>query len=158
MARLTKTEETDKAEFEVTLTREVQDHIADFDGIRLTTGREVYENWGVKITVKANGKMIQFDGRPGEYHFLKQVTNKFGQVYTAGDNGYIGKPAYDTIRTIMDDMEAELPKTDEQVAIETAEARRQAAFVPAPDEPAHGENGYCRICHSYCYGDCQANR
>jgi hypothetical protein len=25
------------------------------------------------------------------------------------------------------------------------------------DEPKHGQNGYCRKCRSYCYGDCQAN-
>src|SRR4030042_2910097 len=24
-------------------------------------------------------------------------------------------------------------------------------------EPEHGENGYCRKCHSYCYGDCEVN-
>lgn len=24
-------------------------------------------------------------------------------------------------------------------------------------EPAHDANGYCRICHSYCYSDCEAN-
>lgn len=24
-------------------------------------------------------------------------------------------------------------------------------------EPAHGQNGYCRKCHSYCWGDCEAN-
>ena len=24
-------------------------------------------------------------------------------------------------------------------------------------EPKHGINGYCRKCHSYCYGDCEAN-
>jgi len=23
-------------------------------------------------------------------------------------------------------------------------------------EPKHGENGYCRKCHSYCWGDCEA--
>jgi len=24
-------------------------------------------------------------------------------------------------------------------------------------EPTHGVNGYCRRCHSYCWGDCEAN-
>ena len=24
-------------------------------------------------------------------------------------------------------------------------------------EPKHGKNGYCRKCHSYCWGDCEAN-
>lgn len=24
-------------------------------------------------------------------------------------------------------------------------------------EPRHGENGYCRYCQSWCYGDCQAH-
>jgi len=35
---------------------------------------------------------------------------------------------------------------------------RKPAIVEQPDdEPKHGQNGYCRKCHSYCYGDCQAN-
>jgi hypothetical protein len=35
---------------------------------------------------------------------------------------------------------------------------RQPAYVAQSDtEPQHGHNGYCRKCHSYCYGDCQAN-
>lgn len=25
-------------------------------------------------------------------------------------------------------------------------------------EPKDGVNGYCRKCHSYCYGDCKANQ
>jgi hypothetical protein len=32
---------------------------------------------------------------------------------------------------------------------------RKPDFVAQPDpEPKHGANGYCRKCHSYCYGDC----
>lgn len=37
-------------------------------------------------------------------------------------------------------------------------AERKPITIARPDdEPQHGENGYCRKCHSYCYGDCQAN-
>jgi hypothetical protein len=35
---------------------------------------------------------------------------------------------------------------------------RKPAYVEQDDpEPQHGQNGYCRKCHSYCYGDCQAH-
>lgn len=26
----------------------------------------------------------------------------------------------------------------------------------AASEPKHGDNGYCRKCHSWCYGDCES--
>jgi len=32
-----------------------------------------------------------------------------------------------------------------------------ADVVETDPEPQHGQNGYCRKCHSYCYGDCEAN-
>ena len=44
-------------------------------------------------------------------------------------------------------------------ALRLLQERKPApAYVDQPDpEPRHGEHGYCRKCHSYCYGDCQAN-
>ena len=36
--------------------------------------------------------------------------------------------------------------------------QQKPPYVEQPDtEPPHGQNGYCRKCHSYCYGDCKAN-
>lgn len=35
--------------------------------------------------------------------------------------------------------------------------RKPAIIEQADTEPKHGQNGYCRKCHSYCYGDCQAS-
>ena len=55
MTKLTKTAENEKAKYEVTLTRKVKDEVADFDGLKITTGREVYERLEVKITIKATG-------------------------------------------------------------------------------------------------------
>lgn len=38
-----------------------------------------------------------------------------------------------------------------------AEVARIEELDAQMSEPKHGENGYCRKCHSYCYGDCEAN-
>lgn len=41
-----------------------------------------------------------------------------------------------------------------------ARQQQKPPYVEQSDtdtEPRHGQNGYCRKCHSYCYGDCQAN-
>ena len=57
----------------------------------------------------------------------------------------------------MDELDAEVAKTAEQIKIETtATEAKKHTFVDT--EPIHGVNGYCRKCHSYCYGDCDANR
>lgn len=37
-----------------------------------------------------------------------------------------------------------------------AESAKMEELVLAESEPKHGENGYCRKCHSWCYGDCEA--
>lgn len=42
-------------------------------------------------------------------------------------------------------------------ALQIVLARKPAIVDEVDTEPQHGHNGYCRKCHSYCYGDCQAN-
>lgn len=54
------------------------------------------------------------------------------------------------------ELDAEVPVTGEQIAIETAIVDAEKNKYEE-DEPEHGKNGYCRKCHSYCYGDCEAN-
>jgi len=42
--------------------------------------------------------------------------------------------------------------------LETLQNHKPTTKMASEDpEPKHGENGYCRKCHSYCYGDCEAN-
>jgi hypothetical protein len=38
-----------------------------------------------------------------------------------------------------------------------AESARIEELAFEASEPKHGQNGYCRKCHSYCWGDCEAN-
>jgi hypothetical protein len=38
-----------------------------------------------------------------------------------------------------------------------AESARIEELDSEESEPKHGPNGFCRKCHSYCYGDCEAN-
>ena len=52
-------------------------------------------------------------------------------------------------------------KISEQVKSFWAELEQLRTQKPPTDdyvdpEPKHGENGYCRKCHSYCYGDCSS--
>jgi hypothetical protein len=71
------------------------------------------------------------------------------QMRWINENGYMSEPVEGEIKT-------------QAIAFwdELAELRNQKSQVtpiePEP-EPEHGINGYCRKCHSYCYGDCTAN-
>jgi hypothetical protein len=159
--KATKTAETEKAKIEVTLARDVTDETAYLDGWDLPTGeRKAVEIWDVKVTILESGHVMWTTGKPGDGQLLKQEQTKYGTAYKMSTNNYIGPAIYAVVQSLMAALDAEMPKTDEQIALEAAEAKRiaakTAAFRPAEQEPAHGVNGYCRKCHSYCYGDCGA--
>ena len=140
-------------------TREVKDRIGFADGWNIPLGREVYENYEAKVTIdsgKHAGATLRASGKLGKASFFGlQTTGKAKGYYRLG-NGYVGKAVYDVAMALIAELEAELPKSEEQLQLEAAQAeaeKRQYVEV----EPKHGEHGYCRKCHSYCYGDCEAN-
>ena len=56
MKTATRTIETENAIMEIELLQIVSDKIAYMDGANLATGREVYENYEVKLTNKVSGR------------------------------------------------------------------------------------------------------
>lgn len=99
MTTTTKTLETEKMIIKITLTREVNDKVSYADGYNITTGREVYENYDVKLIGKTSGKEINKSGKPGGFAFF-EVENKFSGKYPAGayarlGNAYVSKETYD---------------------------------------------------------------
>jgi hypothetical protein len=159
MATATKTAETPNAKIEITLTREVRDKVSWSDGWEIPMGREINEVYNIKIFAKKSGLTFTDHGKPGQYGFFTyQTSGKAAGRYLIAENVYVDKVVYDAAMALIAELDAELPKSEEQVAIETAERVRLKRSVAYTDtEPKHGENGYCRKCHSYCYGDCEAN-
>ena len=40
---------------------------------------------------------------------------------------------------------------------ELYDLRNPKMVIVEAEEPEHGKNGYCRKCHTYCWGDCQSH-
>lgn len=155
MTTATKTTKRNQTDIEIKLTRAVSDKVAHADGYNIKTGREVYENYEVKITSKVNGAKASTSGKPGGFAFLSIVTDKSkiakGGYARLGD-AYISKSLYDVCMTMIAELDTEVGKTDEQTELELAQAEAKKNIYI---EPKHGD-GWCTKCHSYCYGDCEA--
>jgi hypothetical protein len=164
--KTTKTQETEKAIYQITLTREIMDKVAFLDGDSRVTGREVYESYEIRITPKATGKTFVHSGKPGAFAFLELPfrQEKYPQgAYARLGNAYISQDVYDILTGMIEELNAENEKSDEQVAIENAEAaKKQKAIenekrINAEQAERETHDGWCNKCHSYCYGDCEAN-
>ncbi len=106
-----------------------------------------------------------------QYNFTQAESDLFSWSYWDGTNGntLTHKPSGRQIYKMhwLD----EQGKMSEKVGEETVQAvkdfRAALKELQNPkssrkieiidDEPKHGVNGYCRKCHSYCYGDCGAS-
>lgn len=165
MTSVTKTTQTENAIITVTLTRTVSNKTAYADGYNIKTGREVYENYEIKIVSKKNGQKMWTTGKPGEFAFLNIITDKSkitkGGYARLGD-AYISKNLYDIINGIVNELDTEVSKNDEQVALElAAETSKKigdetAARIEAENRKRNNHTGWCNKCQSYCYGDCEA--
>ena len=167
MATATRTTETDNIKIEIKLTREVIDKVAYMDGYNLPAGREVYESYDVTLTGKRTGKAIRTSGKPGDFAFFcpqGAYSGKYpaGAYARVGDT-YIAKDVYDLAMSMIAELDAEVARTDEQVALEQAEIERKRigeqnmARLEAERKERESHPGWCPNCQSYCYGDCQAN-
>jgi len=159
MTTATRTRQTENSIIEISLTRSVNDKVNFSDGYNIKTGREVYENYDVKITLKNSGKTIKVSGKPGGFAFFA-LQDKYSGKYPDGayarvGDAYVGRKLYDLAMAMIGELDADVCKTEEQTDIEAVTVRAEAnAYTEA--EPRHGENGYCRKCHSHCYGDCDS--
>lgn len=166
MTSATRKTETQNITIEITLTRKVSDKVVDLDGDRINSGREIYENYEVKITGKKSGRSISVTGKPGGFAFFSRP-DRFSGQYPAGayariGDSYIDREVYDLAMTMIAALDTEVKKTDEQVALEQAIATKKemdAQRDAAEDaEYIHQiKNGLCLKCGTYCYGDCTAN-
>jgi hypothetical protein len=159
--------ETTNAIIEIELTREVKDKVAYLDGYNVSAGREVYERYEVKLTHKRSGNTIRTNGRPGDFAFFARP-DRFSGKFPAGayarvGDAYITQEIYDAAMGIIAELDAEVSKTEEQIALEQAEAERKRigeenlARMEAEYKERSNHPGWCDKCHSYCYGDCEAN-
>ena len=90
----------------------------------------------------------QWDGTNGKQLLHKATGKSIYQMQWIGDNG----KCTETV-----DAETKALAIDFWAALAILQAQKPARNdEPISTEPQHGQNGYCRKCHSYCYGDCQS--
>lgn len=132
-----------------------------------------YETWFAGL-VEATKQAMTTNTR---INFDKAETDEFSWTYYDGTSGKTlrekstGREIYQMRYT--DKNEAVTGETKEKAkafwrALESLKEKPAPLFTGeemariekiefAMTEPKHGENGYCRKCHSYCWGDCEAN-
>lgn len=160
MATVTRTVETENSIITVRFDREVIDSVAYADGWNITTGREIREGFSTSFYSRKAGKIVaSSNDRP--VHVAAGRNVPAGAVAKLGQ-AYLSQQVLDLVVAAMAECEAELPKSDEQIALELAAAAREEsrkASEAAEVAKAAARNqhpGWCNRCHSYCYGDCQS--
>ncbi len=145
----------------VEITRRVQDKTNYSDGFGIVTGREIVDI--TEITLLDGNKVLTTG------HSVKLLNQKYdskmiaaGAFARVGD-AYLTKENYDLLVSLIAEVEAETPKSEEQIEIEREQEQRkadqEAALEAEYSEQKEREShpGYCKKCGSYCYGDCGAN-
>ena len=92
-----------------------------------------------------------WDGTSGNTLTHKPSGRQIYQMHWLNAQGYMAEKVEGETCQAVEDYWAELRKLQEQ------KPPRVEAVYDFDPEPRHGQNGYCRKCHSYCYGDCKAN-
>jgi len=93
-----------------------------------------------------------FDGTNGGILLHKPSGKQIYQMRWIGADGYATEPVDDETRQSASEFWAELRRLREQKPpVDPAD------YYNDDPEPRHCQSGYCRKCHSYCYGDCEAN-
>lgn len=159
--------EVNEAKIEIELTREVVENNRYFEGYDM--GKEKKSVQRVSIKVTKNGTTISANGEEfGETFVCSEVTPMFNKnMYSKGARGrigdaYVGQELYDAICKAYAELDAEVTKSEEYVAIEKKQNPESPIYTEEelakmPEEIEQNNHlGYCHKCHSYCYGDCEA--
>lgn len=163
--KATRTAETENGIIEITLTREVTGKTAYSDGYNLPVGYETYENYEVKMTHKASGKVVWVSGKPGSGFAFFETANQYNKLpagaYARIGNAYVSEEVYNIAMSMIAELDAEVVKNAEYQEVEAKEiAREQPAEANleavAAKYASEIKNGLCPKCGSYCYGDCDA--
>ena len=138
MTTATRTAETANYTVVVKLTREVVEKNSFSDGWNVSLGKETKEYYEVKMTLKANGKGVSMMGKPGNFAFLQVVEGSKGipaGAYARLSDAYMSKATYDLVMGLIAELDAEVAKSDEFVAIETDAAERKAKLEAWRNSP-----------------------
>lgn len=101
---------------------------------------------------KAENEMFswtEWDGTSGNTLMHKPSGRTIYQGHWLGTDGKMAESISEEIGLAVIEFRRELN--------ELKNRKPERYTVGAGPEPQHGQNGYCRKCHSYCYGDCEAN-
>lgn len=137
MATATKTAETPNYTVVAKLTREVVKKNSYADGWNVSLGKETKEYYEVKMTLN-NGKGVSMMGKPGDFAFLQVVEGSKGipaGAYARLSDAYMSKATYDLVMGLIAELNAEVAKSDEFVAMETEAAERKAKLEAWRNSP-----------------------
>lgn len=136
MATKTVTTKSGKT-IKVEMVRKVQDKIANLDGDRFVTGREIVEytsitfyNESGKVLAKGS-EMTMLDPR------FDSMTKK-GAVARVGD-AYLPRENADLVTVALAELDAENPKSEEQLAMEQAKVEAHARWEAEAPQRAEYE-------------------
>ena len=93
----------------------------------------------------------KWDGTNGNTLTHKPSGRQIYQMHWCDDAGYMAERVVGEVCEAVSAFWVELRKLQEQ--------KPPICDDDDPEpEPQHGQSGYCRKCHSYCYGDCTASQ
>lgn len=142
----------------IALTRDVQDDVAYADGYNITVGRKIYERTEIVLHTK-DGKIERADrmrilkGKLDEKHIAQGAYAQIG-------NGLIRKNTYDQITAALAELDTQIGKSDEYLALKQAEAERKARGeenlkrMEVEMRQRESSPGWCKKCKDWTYGDC----
>jgi hypothetical protein len=122
----------------VEMVRKVQDKVSYADGYNIVTGREIVEYTNITLR-DAAGKYLASDKEIDTTSNISAEMRSKGAVARIGQ-ACITQEIVDLVASALAELEAENPKSDEQIAIETAKAQAIAendAWYNSPEEIAY---------------------
>ena len=156
-----------KVEVTIEITRNVSDKIAYADGANINIGKETQDITTIEMTV--NGKHVTRDYHAPHILTRESYRNSFDKLTAAGayarlGDAYVGQVNYGQIMDAYNAAVAEInaPATEEAKTEEAEYETIKATEVAKENEiinakPIKRGPGWCDKCHSYCWGDCEAN-
>jgi hypothetical protein len=143
----------------VTLTRDVVDNVSYADGYNIKIGRQLIDRTEIKT--------IMPDGHQDSGSTVTVLNPKYDAKYIAkgayarfAPMAFVSREAYDWIMAALAELDAEVGKSDEFLALEAAEARkRQEGEAELERQAAERvarkrQVGWCERCQDWTYGDC----
>lgn len=150
-------------EVEITRIRKIQDNISYADGYNVNLGKETCDS--LVIEVKGDNKFLT-----RSYHAPAVIDNmyrdydkyKAAGVHARLGDIFIGEEQYNNIMALITQLDAEVTGGEEFAAVKAQETAKETKKAETLDREAAEyarmvKSGLCPKCHSYCYGDCEAN-